>query len=152
MSILSREMLHTKKRRDEICEHLMAALGDYCITCEIQLAGPEYESLQGFSPLPPAITKELFNYELSDDEAPDRTLSPDMKAFEKANVTVDNSLSPAHTLLQIQCVDQKGLFYDILRISKDCNIKVLSHKLIPVPFDWRRLNIGGLHANHLGVE
>ncbi|KAF3433739.1 hypothetical protein FNV43_RR24842 [Rhamnella rubrinervis] len=117
------ELLHTKKRRDEICGHLMAALGDYCITCEIQLAGPEYESLQGFSPLPPAIAEELFSYELSD-EACMQTLSPDMKALKKAHITVDNSMSPAHTLLQIQCVDQKGLFYDILRTSKDCNIQI----------------------------
>lgn len=117
----------------------MAALGDYCITCEIQLAGPEYESLQGFSPLPPAIAEELFSYELSDEASYMQTLCPDLKALKKANITVDNSMSPAHTLLQIQCVDQKGLFYDILRTSKDCNIQVLFHKflVIPVPFDFR---------------
>ncbi|PON75654.1 ACT domain containing protein [Trema orientale] len=118
------ELLHTKQRRDDICEHLIAALGDYWITCELQLAGPEYESSQGCSSLAPAIADELFGYELSDSEACLQALSPDMRAREKASITVDNSLSPAHTLLHIECVDQKGLFYDILRTSKDYNIRI----------------------------
>jgi UTP:GlnB (protein PII) uridylyltransferase len=40
------------------------------------------------------------------------------------SVTMDNSLSPVHTLIQIQCVDHKGLLYDIMRILKDCSIQV----------------------------
>lgn len=112
-------------RRDGICEHLMAALGDYCITCEIQLAGPEYEGLQGCSSLAPAIADELFGYELSDSEACLQVLCLDTRSRMTATITVDNLLSPAHTLLHIECVDQKGLFYDILRTSKDYNIRVL---------------------------
>ena len=117
------------------------------------MAGPEYESLQGFSPLPPAIAEELLSYEVSD-EAYVQTLSQDMKSLKKANITVDNSMSPAHTLLQIQCVDQKGLFYDILRTSKDCNIRVLFHEfiVIPVPFDFRCLNTVFIEANYLDIE
>lgn len=103
----------------------MAALGDYCITCEIQVAGPEYEGLQGYSSLAPAIADELFGYELSDSEARLQALSPDTKLRKTATITVDNLLSPSHTLLHIECVDQKGLFYDILRTSKDYNIRVL---------------------------
>lgn len=120
-----RELLHTKKRRDDICEHLMAAVGEYCITCELQLAGPEYESLQGNYSLPSAIAEDLFSYQPTDEEACPKALSPNMATVKKASITVDNTLSPVHTLLQIRCVDQKGLFYDILRTSKDCNIQVL---------------------------
>ena len=110
----------------------MAALGDYCINCEIQLAGPEYEGLQGCSPLAPAIADQLFSYELSDVEAFLQALIPDLRARKTTTITVDNLLSPVHTLLHIECVDQKGLFYDILRTSKDYNIRVLSN--IPPKF------------------
>lgn len=118
------ELLHTKKRRDDICEHLMAAVGEYCITCELQLAGPEYESLQGNYSLPSAIAEDLFSYQPTDEEACPNALGPNMATVKKASITVDNTLSPVHTLLQIRCVDQKGLFYDILRTSKDCNIQI----------------------------
>jgi len=37
---------------------------------------------------------------------------------------MDNSLSPVHTLIQIQCVDHKGLLYDIMRTLKDCSIQI----------------------------
>lgn len=111
----------------------MAALGDSCITCELQLAGPEYESLQGCASLAPAVADELFGYELSDSEACLQALSPHLRARKNASITIDNSLSPAHTLLHIDCVDQKGLFYDILRTSKDYNIRVLSHVSFVIP-------------------
>lgn len=39
-------------------------------------------------------------------------------------ITMDNSLSPAHTLVQIVCQDHKGLLYDIMRTLKDYNIQV----------------------------
>lgn len=118
-----RELLHTKKRKDDLCQHLMHALGDHGINFEIQLAGPEFESLQGSSSLPPAIVDELFCNDQLDERSNLQALSSDARAI-KASITVDNTLSPAHTLLQIQCPDQKGLFYDIMRTSKDCDIKV----------------------------
>ncbi|XWS66018.1 hypothetical protein CRYUN_Cryun05aG0164100 [Craigia yunnanensis] len=118
------ELLHTKKRRDDTSEHLIAVLGNYCISCELQLAGTEYESLKVLPSLPPAVAEELFSYELVDKEASSKELKSDLMTLKKATVTVDNLLSPAHTLLQIQCVDQKGLFYDILRTSKDCDFQI----------------------------
>lgn len=122
-----RDLLHTKSRREETCDHLIHVLGEDCISCELQLAGPEYESLQGFSALSQAVAEELFNCELSDKEASSQALSPEMIKVKKATtITIDNFMSPAHTLLQIQCLDQKGLIYDILRTSKDCNIQVIS--------------------------
>lgn len=117
-------MLHTKKRQDYVCEYLREALGEKCISSELQLAGPEYGHLQGFASLPPAYSEELFGPELVD-KVSLHPLSQDMTTLKKPSVTVDNSLSQVHTLLQIQCVDQKGLCYDIMRISKDSDIKVL---------------------------
>lgn len=119
-----RDLLHTKKRRDDTCEHINDEIGEDCISCELELAGPEYESQLGLSSLSKAVCEELFCCELSDREACSQALSADITKVKKATITVDNHLSPAHTLLQIQCVDQKGLIYDILRTAKDCNIQV----------------------------
>lgn len=124
-AIYSRELLHTKKRQDDTLEQLYIVLGESCINCELQLAGPEYESQHCISSISPAIAEELFRCELWDKESHSQALSPDMTILKKASVMVDNSLSPAHTLLQIHCVDHKGLVYDILRTLKDCNIQVL---------------------------
>ncbi|BBG97948.1 ACT domain-containing protein, partial [Prunus dulcis] len=135
------DLLHTKQRRDNICEHLMAALGEYCITCELKLPGPEYESLQGNSSLPPAIAEELFSYQLKDEEAYPKALSSNMGAVKKASITVDNSLSPVHTVLQIECVDQKGLFYDVLRTSKDCNIQIAYGRFSSTKKGFRNLDL-----------
>ncbi|XP_074350790.1 ACT domain-containing protein ACR9 [Apium graveolens] len=118
------DLLHTKKRRDDACEHINDEIGEDCISCELELAGPEYESQLGLSSLSKAVCEELFCCELSDREACSQALSADITKVKKATITVDNHLSPAHTLLQIQCVDQKGLIYDILRTAKDCNIQV----------------------------
>lgn len=74
--------------------------------------------------LSPDVAEELFRSELSEKETRLQALSPDVKKMEKAYVMVDNSLSPAHTLLQINCVDHKGFLYDILRTLKDCHIQV----------------------------
>ncbi|KAK4833158.1 hypothetical protein QYF36_017269 [Acer negundo] len=46
------------------------------------------------------------------------------RACSPVTITVDNSLSPSHTLIQILCQDHKGLIYDIMRTVKDCNIQV----------------------------
>ncbi|KAJ0020487.1 hypothetical protein Pint_32336 [Pistacia integerrima] len=118
------ELLHTKQRQDETCEQLHAVLGESCISCELQLAGPEYEYNHGVSSLSPVVAEELFRSELSEKESRSQALSPDMTKLKKANVIIDNSLSPAHTLLQIHCVNHKGLLYDIMRTLKDCNMQV----------------------------
>ncbi|KAJ3682728.1 hypothetical protein LUZ60_012955 [Juncus effusus] len=114
------EQLHLKSRQEETINRLTDALGP-CVSSEIL---PAEGFQQGFSSLSNEITEELFKSELSDSEFCSLPLSPDMKKLKKANVSFDNSLSPVHTLLQINCVDQKGLLYDILRTMKDCNIQV----------------------------
>ncbi|GMP89270.1 hypothetical protein CsSME_00040918 [Camellia sinensis var. sinensis] len=64
-----------------------------------------------------------------------------MKKLKNASVTADNSLSPAHTLLQIQCIDHKGLLYDIMRTLKDCNIQIAYGRLGPVRKGNRELDL-----------
>lgn len=119
-----RDLLHTKDRQQETLEQLDAVLGQSCISCDLQMAGPVYECHQGITSFSPTVAEELFRCELSDEEIHTQTLSLDMVMLKKANIVVDNSFSQAHTLLQIHCADQKGLIYDIMRMLKDCNIKV----------------------------
>ncbi|KAF3952681.1 hypothetical protein CMV_021787 [Castanea mollissima] len=109
------EILHTKKRQDETQEQLHAVLGE--------------------------SSEELFGYELSDKEIRSQALSPDMSKLKKASVAVDNSLSPAHTLLQIHCPDHKGLLYDIMRTLKDCNIQIAYGRFSPNSMGYRDLDL-----------
>ncbi|XWS28863.1 hypothetical protein CRYUN_Cryun25bG0108100 [Craigia yunnanensis] len=140
--MLSRkELLHTNERQEDTYKQLNAVLGESCISCELKLAGPEYECHHGISSLSPAVAEELFRFELSDKETRSQALSPYMTKLKKANVVVDNSLSPAHTLLQILCVDHKGLFYDVLRTLKDCNIKIAYGRFSPNSNGYRDLDI-----------
>ncbi|KAK9998560.1 hypothetical protein SO802_018163 [Lithocarpus litseifolius] len=135
------EILHTKKRQDETLEQLHAVLGESCISCELQLAGTEYEWPLGISFPSPEVAEELFRYELSDKEIRSQALSPDMSKLKKASVTVDNSLSPAHTLLQIHCADHKCLLYDIMRTLKDCNIQIAYGRFSPNSMGYHDLDL-----------
>lgn len=101
-----------------------AVLGESCISCELQLAGPEYGGHQAIATLSPAVAEELFRCELLKNETRSQALSPDLTKLKKTTINADNSLSPAHTLLQIHSVDHKGLLYDIMRTLKDCNYQV----------------------------
>ncbi|GFZ14889.1 ACT domain-containing protein [Actinidia rufa] len=132
-----KDLLHTKQRREDTCERLSVVLEEDCMSCELQLAGPECESQQGFSSLSEAVAEELFSSELSNKKACSKALSPNMKKIKTAAIMVDNFMSPAHTLLQIQCVDQKNLVYDILRTAKDCNIQIAYGRISP-SLDGRR--------------
>lgn len=94
-------------------------LGGCCITCELEVAGAEYDVQQVHSCISETVAQELFGgYEVDVD-----------RPQSEASITVDNLLSPTHTLLQIRCLDQKGLVYDIFKISKDCNIRVYTLSL-----------------------
>ncbi|CAK9188315.1 unnamed protein product [Ilex paraguariensis] len=135
------ELLHTKERQDETSEQLHAVLGESCASCTLQLAGPEYDSLQGISSLSAVITDELFRNELSDKETRSQAFSPDVTKLKRASVMIDNSLSPAHTLLQIYCVDHKGFLYDILRTLKDCNMQIAYGRFSPVNKGYRELDL-----------
>ncbi|KAI3508722.1 hypothetical protein L1887_23735 [Cichorium endivia] len=105
----TRELLHTKKRQEETKSQLNAMLGDNIISFEIELAGHDVTANpQGSSFLPPAIIDDM-NGALTSD---------------RVSVTLDNQLSPSHTLMQILCRDHKGIIYDIMRTLKDYNIQI----------------------------
>lgn len=115
------DLLHTKTRRDDILQHLNHVAGEHFVSCELELAGPQFENeAGGFSSLSPEAAEELLGSHLSEESF----LLPDMTKHEKVTITVDNITSPAHTLLQLQCVNQKNLLYDTMRASKDCDIKI----------------------------
>ncbi|XAR69656.1 [Protein-PII] uridylyltransferase [Bertholletia excelsa] len=112
------ELLHTKKRQEDLYEHLKAVLREAMISCEIEMAGQEITACsQGPTFLPPAITEDKFNPELDGQQSGSRT-------SDNASIIMDNSLSPAHTLVQIVCQDHKGLLYDIMRTLKDYDIQI----------------------------
>ncbi|KAI8032096.1 ACT domain-containing protein ACR10 [Camellia lanceoleosa] len=115
----TRELLHTKKRQAETIGSLEAVLGDAIISCEIERAGPEVTACShGSSFLPSAITQDMFCLEL-----PSKHRNGFL-ASNSVSITVDNSFSPSHTLVQILCQDHKGLIYDIMRTLKDYNIQI----------------------------
>ncbi|KAF7131917.1 hypothetical protein RHSIM_Rhsim09G0147000 [Rhododendron simsii] len=118
-SEINREQLHTKERQEETIGHLRSVLRDAMTSCEIELAGPQITACsQRSSFLPSAITQDMFCLELP---------SKHTNGFLSSNflsVTVDNFLSPSHTLVQIFCQDHKGLIYDTMRTLKDYNIQI----------------------------
>ncbi|POO01766.1 ACT domain containing protein [Trema orientale] len=114
----TREHLHTSERRNETREFLKNVLENAMISCEIEKVGPEITASSQASFLPSAITEDTFVLEMPN-QLPSGSLT-------SSNVSIifDNSLSPAHTLVQIICQDHKGLLYDIMRTLKDYNIQI----------------------------
>ncbi|KAI3997128.1 hypothetical protein MKX01_008972 [Papaver californicum] len=115
----TRELLHTKSRQEDAYNHLKAVLGDVMISCDIELVVKEMAtSSPGNTFLPPDLAEEMFSLEMPKE--------PTSGHYDQTNVSVimDNYLSPAHTLIQIQCEDHKGLLYDIMRTLKDYNIQI----------------------------
>ncbi|OMO81816.1 hypothetical protein CCACVL1_12205 [Corchorus capsularis] len=115
----TREQLHTKMRQEETFKALEDVMQDAVISCNIEKVGPEITACSQASPfLPSAITEDIFQLEMSSE------LSTVSLTSNNVSVTMDNSLSPAHTLVQIVCQDHKGLLYDIMRTLKDYNIQI----------------------------
>ncbi|XP_051130345.1 ACT domain-containing protein ACR10 [Andrographis paniculata] len=115
----TRELLHTNSRKDDACFHLKLVLGDVIISCDIEMASPEVTACsQGPSFLSDAIAEEMFDIEMLDKRQDDCT------AFNCPSITMDNLLSPSHTLVQIVCQNHKGLLYDVMRTLKDYNIQI----------------------------
>lgn len=86
------------------------------ITCEIDMVGPEITACsQGNSFLSEAVAEGMFDLDKTQDES---------TALKLPSITMDNSLSPSHTLLQLASQDHKGLLYDVMRTLKDYNIQV----------------------------
>ncbi|KAG4204931.1 hypothetical protein ERO13_A04G071100v2 [Gossypium hirsutum] len=115
----TRELLHTKNRQEETYKALEDVMQEAVISFNIEKVGPEITACSQASPyLPSAITDDIFNLEMSND-LPSVSLTSN-----NVCVTMDNSLSLAHTLVQIVCQDHKGLLYDITRTLKDYNIQI----------------------------
>ncbi|KAJ7972336.1 ACT domain-containing protein [Quillaja saponaria] len=115
----TRELMRTKKRQDDTYDHLKDVLGDTIITFEIEMVGPEIAACsQASSFLPSAITEDMFDLEVSD------KLPSGILTSESVSISMDNMLSPSHTLVQLVCQDHKGLLYDIMRTLKDYNIQI----------------------------
>lgn len=116
-----RELLHMKSRREEAYDKLDSVLGDSLTSREIDPATEDMLScLQACVSLTPAVVEQMFNMDLSEEQ------SISTRGDDTISVTMDNSLSSVHTLVQIQCGDHKGLLYDIMRTVKDCNIQVIT--------------------------
>lgn len=89
-------------------------------SCDIELASAELaECLQASFFLPPSVTEDMITLEFQEEPS---------SSLPRSSVSVDNSLSHAHSLIQIQCHDHKGLLYDIMRTLKDYNIQVINEK------------------------
>ncbi|KAK7285003.1 hypothetical protein RJT34_19758 [Clitoria ternatea] len=115
----TRELLRTKKRVDETIEQLTAVLGDPLIHIDIELVGLEITACSQAPPsLPSTIIEDVFDL-----ESPG-SLQGGSFTSDSVSITMDNKLSPAHTLVQIICHDHKGLLYDIMRTLKDYNIQI----------------------------
>ncbi|KZV26029.1 hypothetical protein F511_13907 [Dorcoceras hygrometricum] len=114
-----RELLHTKKRKEDTRDYLGAVLGDAMISCDIEMVGSEITACsQGPSFLLDPTTEDMFNIEKLEEQ------SNNAASFKCPSITFDNLLSPSHSLVQIVCQDHKGLLYDIMRTLKDYNIQV----------------------------
>ncbi|KAL8526136.1 hypothetical protein ACS0TY_015387 [Phlomoides rotata] len=112
----TRGVLHTNKRKEDVYDHLKAVVGDTIIICDIEIVGPEVMTCsQEPSFLPLAITEDMFNIEMLED---------DRLALKCPCITMDNLLSPSHNLLQIVSQNHKGLLYDVMRTLKDFNIQI----------------------------
>ncbi|CAM8967366.1 unnamed protein product [Rhodiola kirilowii] len=137
------ELLHTKRRQVETYEQLRAVVGESCINCEIMPAGPEYDNHHSITitSLSQEITEELFSRKLSESKTHNHAPSPELSKLKKASVTMDNTLSPSHTLLQIHCVDQKGILYDLLRPLKDCSIQIAYGRVLQSTGGFRDIDL-----------
>ncbi|XP_045797745.1 ACT domain-containing protein ACR10-like [Trifolium pratense] len=108
----TRELLHTQKRRDGTIDKLTAILEDIFTTIDIELVGSETTVFsQASSSLPNAIT-DVFDSQSG------------TSTSDSVSIVMDNTLSPAHTLVQIMCQNHKGLLFDIMRTLKDFNIQI----------------------------
>ncbi|URE20264.1 ACT domain [Musa troglodytarum] len=116
-----------------------SCLGDSMCSCDIELASAELaECLQASSSLPPSVTEEMITLEFQEEPS---------SSLPRSSVSVDNSLSHAHSLIQIQCHDHKGLLYDIMRTLKDYNIQAEIGRHVVGDREWEvyRVHLGDDH-------
>ncbi|GJZ07912.1 ACT domain-containing protein ACR9-like protein [Tanacetum coccineum] len=97
--------------------HTPRVLGESCTSVDNREAPYKNDSVPPISSLSQPTAAELFGTEfLSEKEERSHALSPDVKKLMRASVMIDNSLSRAHSLLQINYVNHKGFLHDIMWI------------------------------------
>ncbi|MCO5558117.1 hypothetical protein L7F22_011694 [Adiantum nelumboides] len=131
----SREMLHEKRRQDDLCFRLKSIFGKGNSSCVFALAGSEWGGLD-CTPLlsvPSTLPMDL--------------CSRDAQEAGKVTIKLDNFLSPGHTLLQIWCKDRRGLMYDCMRTLKDFQIQVAYGRLVTNPKGDGEIDLFVLHGD-----
>jgi hypothetical protein len=121
-----RDKLPLKKRAEEVGDQLKELLGSSFSHSEFSEASPGIGDLT-CAPLAPMVANDVFAAVPAPTETEmDRSQGgpPTSLGGEETVVTVDNSISPVHTLLQITCKNRKGLVYDCLRTLRDVNLQV----------------------------
>lgn len=145
----NRDLLHTTKRREDVCDRLKSVIGESSTNCELRLTPPELMAME-YAPillLSPSIIDQLFTSELTQFQADSNSLQSKSTLINKVSVTIDNSLSPGHTLLQISCKDRRGLLYDVLRTLKDYNIQISYGRLSTNPKGTCEVDLFALQAD-----
>jgi hypothetical protein len=144
----NRDLLHTTKRQEDVCDRLKSVIGESSTNCDLRLAPPEFMAMEyaSISLLSPSIVDELFTSE-TQFQADSNSLQTKSTLINKASVTIDNSLSPAHTLLQISSKDRRGLLYDVLRTLKDYNIQISYGRLSTNPKGICEVDLFALQAD-----
>jgi hypothetical protein len=144
----NRDLLHTTKRQEDVCDRLKSVIGESSTNCDLRLAPPEFMAMEyaPISLLSPSIVDELFTSE-TQFQADSNSLQTKSTLIKKASVTIDNSLSPAHTLLQISSKDRRGLLYDVLRTLKDYNIQISYGRLSTNPKGICEVDLFALQAD-----
>eukprot|EP00271_Cylindrocystis_brebissonii_P006593 TRINITY_DN19366_c0_g1_i1.p1 TRINITY_DN19366_c0_g1~~TRINITY_DN19366_c0_g1_i1.p1 ORF type:complete len:436 (+),score=107.14 TRINITY_DN19366_c0_g1_i1:379-1686(+) len=123
----NRDELPAKHRIEDICDHVREALGDPVTPVDCRLAGPVQgaDATTVSTAMPVTVEEHLLpDRQLKDGGPFSEKLFPSEKVVSTATVTLDNSISPAHSMLQIVAKDRKGLIYDCLRTLKDMRTQV----------------------------
>eukprot|EP00850_Spirogloea_muscicola_P006320 SM000030S11329 [mRNA] locus=s30:95988:98609:- [translate_table: standard] len=116
--------LPAKHRAEEVCSRVQEALGlgDPSTRCELSAAGALAQDCALALVMPPSVEHSLF---LEKEHGSDYDeLEPGEKVVSPVPVTLDNGLSPAHSVIQIVARERKGLLYDCLRSLKDVHLQV----------------------------
>ncbi|CAK9872048.1 unnamed protein product [Sphagnum jensenii] len=140
--------LPLKKRAEEVGDQLKELLGSSFSHSEFSEASPGIGDLT-CAPLAPMVANDVFAAVPAPIETEmDRSQGGPHTSLggEETVVTVDNSISPVHTLLQVTCKNRKGLVYDCLRTLRDVNLQVAHGRVATLENGSSEINIFLLRA------
>ncbi|CAK9256508.1 unnamed protein product [Sphagnum jensenii] len=139
----NRNKLPLKKRGEQVGDQLKDLLGSSFSYSDLSEASPEMADLS-CAPLVHTVAKDLFADVISPTETEnDRSRGGSHTSLggEGTMVTIDNSISPVHSLLQVTCKSHKGLVYDCLRTLKDVNLQVAHGRVATLENGSTEINI-----------